>query len=45
LQTLRKAILWAAIALAMTQLVGAENMPATNIVLDANGNRVDHHRS
>jgi hypothetical protein len=45
LQTFRKVILIAAIVLAMMQIIGAENIAATNIVLDANGNRVEHHRS
>jgi hypothetical protein len=45
LQTVRKVILTAAIVLAMTQIIGAENIAATNIVLDANGNRVEHHRT
>gem|GEM_PF-6534868 len=42
LQTFRKVILIAAIVLAMMQIIGAENIAATNIVLDANGNRVEH---
>jgi len=45
LQTFRKVILIAAIVLAMMQIIGAENIAATNIVLDANGNRVEHPRS
>jgi hypothetical protein len=31
--------------LAMTQIIGAEIIGATDIVLDANGNRVEHQRS
>jgi hypothetical protein len=34
-----------AIVLAMMQIVGAEKLGATNITLDANGNRVERHRS
>jgi hypothetical protein len=35
----------AAIVLAMTQIIGTEKIGATNIVLDANGNRVEYHRA
>jgi hypothetical protein len=45
LQTFRKVILLAAIVLAMMQIIGAEKLGAANIVLDANGNQVEHHRS
>jgi len=34
-----------AIVLAMLQIIGTETIGATTIVLDANGNRVEHHRS
>jgi hypothetical protein len=43
--TFRKLILTAAILLAMMQIIGSEKIGATNIVLDANGNRVERHRS
>jgi hypothetical protein len=29
----------------MTQIIAAENIDAIQIVLDANGNRVEHHQS
>jgi hypothetical protein len=29
----------------MTQIIAAENIGTIQIVLDANGNRVEHHRS
>ena len=45
LQTSRKAILTMAIVFAMLQIIGAEIIGATDIVLDANGNRVEHHRT
>ncbi len=45
LQTFRKIILMVAVVLAMLQIVNSETIGATNIVLDANGNRVAHHRS
>jgi hypothetical protein len=44
LQTFRKVILIAAILLAMMQIIGTEKLGASNIVLDANGNPVEHHR-
>jgi hypothetical protein len=34
-----------AVVLAMMQIIGPEKIGANNIVLDANGNRVEHHRS
>jgi hypothetical protein len=45
LQTFKKVILVAAILLAMMQIVGTEKLDAANIVLDANGNPVERHRS
>jgi hypothetical protein len=45
LQTFRKVILIVAIVLAMVQIIGTEKLGATNITLDANGNRVEHRRS
>ena len=45
LQTFRKVIPIAAIVLAMMQIIGTEKIGATTIVLDANGNNVEHHRS
>jgi hypothetical protein len=45
LQTIRKVIFIAAIVLAMTQIIAAENIGAIQIVLDANGNSVGQRRS
>jgi len=45
LQTFRKVILVVVIGLAMMPIIGTEKIGATNITLDANGNRVEHHRS
>jgi hypothetical protein len=43
--TLRKVILIAAILLAMMQIAGTEKLDITHIVVDANGNPVERHRS
>jgi hypothetical protein len=45
LQTFKKVILLAAILLAMMQIVGTEKLGAASVVLDANGNPVERHRS
>jgi hypothetical protein len=45
LQTFKRAILTAAILLAMMQIVGTEKLGAANIILDANGNPVERHGS
>jgi hypothetical protein len=44
-QTVRKIILVAALGLMTLNFIGPEKIRAASIVLDANGNRVEHHRS